>query len=41
MLKSIPQENIGYLMRDALFDYIQKQGKKIGAQLENRVAYVQ
>lgn len=41
MLKSLPQENIGYLMRDALFDYIQKQGKKIGARLENRVSYVQ
>jgi 2',3'-cyclic-nucleotide 2'-phosphodiesterase (5'-nucleotidase family) len=34
MLRSIPQENIGYLMRDALFDYIIKlkqQGRNIPA----------
>ena len=40
VLRPIPQENIGYLMRDALFDYIIKlksQGKNISAELENRV----
>lgn len=44
MLRSIPQENIGYLMRDALFDYIIKlksQGKNISAELENRVTNAQ
>jgi 2',3'-cyclic-nucleotide 2'-phosphodiesterase (5'-nucleotidase family) len=40
MLRTIPQENIGYLMRDALIDYIrrlQRQGKNISANEENRV----
>jgi 2',3'-cyclic-nucleotide 2'-phosphodiesterase (5'-nucleotidase family) len=40
MLRTIPQENIGYLMRDALFDYIKRlksQGKNISANEENRV----
>jgi 2',3'-cyclic-nucleotide 2'-phosphodiesterase (5'-nucleotidase family) len=44
MLRSIPQENIGYLMRDALFDYIKKQkseGKNITANEENRVTNAQ
>lgn len=44
MLKTIPQENIGYLMRDALFDYIKKlksQGKNISANKENRVTNAQ
>jgi 2',3'-cyclic-nucleotide 2'-phosphodiesterase (5'-nucleotidase family) len=40
MLRSIPQVTNGYLMRDAIFDYIKKQkslGKNITANLENRV----
>lgn len=40
MLKSIPQISNGYLMRDAIFDYIaalRKQGKKIAGTIENRV----
>ncbi len=40
MLRSIVQHNIGYLVRDALFDYIKvqkKQGKNIFASIENRV----
>lgn len=44
MLRSIPQISNGYLMRDALMDYIRKLksgGKKIGANLENRVTYAQ
>jgi 2',3'-cyclic-nucleotide 2'-phosphodiesterase (5'-nucleotidase family) len=44
MLKQIPQINNGYLVRDALFDYIKKlerQGKKISAKIENRVTHVQ
>lgn len=44
MLRSIPQINIGYLMRDALFDYINKlksQGKNITANEENRVTNAQ
>jgi 2',3'-cyclic-nucleotide 2'-phosphodiesterase (5'-nucleotidase family) len=44
MLKSIPQQNIGYLMRDALIDYITKQkkeGKNITATEENRVTNAQ
>lgn len=42
MLKKIPQITNGYLMRDALFDYIEelkKQGKKINAETEGRVIY--
>lgn len=41
VLRTIPQENKGYLMRDALFDYIEelkKRGKNIGAAIENRVS---
>lgn len=41
MLRSIPQLTNGYLMRDAIFDYIKKlkgQGKNISAKIENRVA---
>lgn len=41
MLRSIPQITNGYLMRDAIFDYIKKlksQGKNISAKIENRVA---
>jgi len=44
MLKTVPQETNGYLMRDAIFDYInmlQVQGKKINAHLENRIVYAQ
>jgi 2',3'-cyclic-nucleotide 2'-phosphodiesterase (5'-nucleotidase family) len=40
MLRSIPQENIGYLMRDAYFDYIswlRSQGRNIDANEEKRV----
>jgi 2',3'-cyclic-nucleotide 2'-phosphodiesterase (5'-nucleotidase family) len=40
MLKSIPQKNIGYLMRDAFFDYIKAlkaAGKNISAKEERRV----
>jgi 2',3'-cyclic-nucleotide 2'-phosphodiesterase (5'-nucleotidase family) len=41
MLKSIPQINNGYLFRDAIMEYfadINKQGKEIVAQIENRVS---
>ncbi|MBL7730583.1 MAG: 5'-nucleotidase C-terminal domain-containing protein [Chitinophagaceae bacterium] len=40
MLRGIPQISSGYLMRDAIIDYIRKlksQGKNISAKLENRV----
>lgn len=43
-LKNIPQENRGYLFRDAIIDYIRdqtKQGKKISATLQNRISYAQ
>ncbi len=42
MLKDIQQISIGYLMRDALFDYIEslkREGKSINAKIENRVTY--
>jgi 2',3'-cyclic-nucleotide 2'-phosphodiesterase (5'-nucleotidase family) len=44
MLRSIPQITNGYLMRDAIFDYIKKlksQGKNITANIENRVTNAQ
>jgi 2',3'-cyclic-nucleotide 2'-phosphodiesterase (5'-nucleotidase family) len=44
MLKNLPQESNGYLMRDAIFDYIkmlQAEGKKINANIENRVTNVE
>ncbi|MBI5372490.1 MAG: 5'-nucleotidase C-terminal domain-containing protein [Sphingobacteriales bacterium] len=44
MLRSIPQIRNGYLMRDAIIDYIGglvRQGKGIGATIENRVSYAQ
>jgi 2',3'-cyclic-nucleotide 2'-phosphodiesterase (5'-nucleotidase family) len=44
MLKPIPQQNIGYLMRDALIDYVtklRKEGKNITATEENRVTNAQ
>ena len=40
MLRQVPQITNGYLMRDALFDYIKKlksEGKDISATIENRV----
>jgi len=40
MLKNIPQQNIGYLVRDALMEYFasfKANGKNITANLENRV----
>jgi 2',3'-cyclic-nucleotide 2'-phosphodiesterase (5'-nucleotidase family) len=44
MLRQIPQINNGYLLRDALFDYIKKlksAGKNISAKEENRVTNAQ
>ncbi len=44
MLRNIPQITNGYLMRDAIFDYIKKlksQGKNISANIENRVTNAQ
>lgn len=44
MLRKVPQQTIGYLMRDALFDYIAKlkgQGKNITANIEHRVTNAQ
>ncbi len=44
MLRPVPQITNGYLMRDALFDYIIKlksQGKDISAKTENRVSNAQ
>ncbi|MGQ0740644.1 MAG: 5'-nucleotidase C-terminal domain-containing protein [Bacteroidota bacterium] len=44
MLRTVPQITNGYLMRDAIFDYIKKlkgQGKNISAKLENRVTNAQ
>lgn len=44
MFKDLPQNNIGYLMRDAIIDYIaylKAQGKDISAKLENRVTNAQ
>jgi 2',3'-cyclic-nucleotide 2'-phosphodiesterase (5'-nucleotidase family) len=44
MLKSIPQVNRGYLLRDAFFDYIAflaKNGKEISGNIENRVTDVE
>jgi 2',3'-cyclic-nucleotide 2'-phosphodiesterase (5'-nucleotidase family) len=40
MLKTIPQQNNGYLFRDAVIDYfikLNKEGKKISASIEKRV----
>lgn len=40
MLKKIPKENINYLLRDALIDYIRlltKDGKTIDAKIEKRI----
>lgn len=44
MLRGIPQQNMGYLMRDALIDYLQylkKQGKNLTPSAENRISNVQ
>jgi 2',3'-cyclic-nucleotide 2'-phosphodiesterase (5'-nucleotidase family) len=44
MLRPIPQITNGYLMRDAIMDYIKKlksEGKNISAKIENRVTYAQ
>ena len=44
MLRPIPQISNGYLMRDALFDYINKltkEGKNISANIENRIINAQ
>jgi len=44
MLRDVPQITNGYLMRDAIFDYIKKlksQGKNISAKIENRVTNAQ
>lgn len=44
MLRKVPQITNGYLMRDAIFDYIKKlksEGKEISAVIENRVTNAQ
>lgn len=44
MLRPIPQITNGYLMRDAIIDYIGRlvrQGQPVGATIENRVTYAQ
>ncbi len=44
MLRNVPQISNGYLMRDAILDYIKKlkgQGKNISANIENRVTNAQ
>jgi len=44
MLRAVPQITNGYLMRDAIIDYIKKLksgGKNISAKLENRVTHAQ
>lgn len=44
LLKNFSQLNKGYLMRDALFDYIaalKEEGKHISAHLEKRISYAQ
>ena len=44
MLRPIPQISNGYLMRDAIIDYIKKlrsSGKEISATIENRVTHAQ
>jgi hypothetical protein len=43
MLKSIPKQDMGYLLRDAIIEYIStisQQGKPIEAKIENRVRNV-
>jgi hypothetical protein len=44
LLKAIPFQNIGYLQRDAIIDYVlqlSRQGKKIVVENTNRVNYVE
>lgn len=44
MLRAVQQQTSGYLVRDAIFDFIaklKKEGKNISAKLENRVTYAQ
>lgn len=44
MLKTIPQQNIGYLMRDALIDFVieqTRQGKSISYKEENRITHAE
>ena len=44
MLRKLPQINNGLLMRDAFLHYFEaqtKQGKKLNAELENRIRYAQ
>jgi 2',3'-cyclic-nucleotide 2'-phosphodiesterase (5'-nucleotidase family) len=43
MLKNIPKQDRGYLLRDAIIEYVSifaQQGKPIEAKIENRVSYV-
>lgn len=43
MLRRIPQQNKGYLMRDALIDFVSdltRQGKPLDYHIENRVVHV-
>ncbi|MBI2283713.1 MAG: 5'-nucleotidase C-terminal domain-containing protein [Bacteroidetes bacterium] len=43
MLRRIPQQNKGYLIRDALIDFVAdltRQGKPLDYQIENRVVHV-
>jgi hypothetical protein len=43
MLKNIPKQDMGYLLRDAIIEYVSafaQQGKPIEAKMENRVSYV-
>jgi len=44
MLKNIPQISNGYLMRDALFDYIKllnQKGENINSKIENRITIIE
>jgi 2',3'-cyclic-nucleotide 2'-phosphodiesterase (5'-nucleotidase family) len=43
MLKGIPQQNIGYLLRDALIEYVRQftsRGKPVTVADEKRITYV-
>lgn len=44
MLKPIPQQNIGYLMRDALIEYVSDvtaKGKHITVNSSNRISHAE
>jgi 2',3'-cyclic-nucleotide 2'-phosphodiesterase (5'-nucleotidase family) len=44
LLKSLPVQNIGYLQRDAIIDYVimfSRNGKKISVENNNRVVYAE